>query len=157
YLRFYLKYIEPQREKIEAGIFDAAGVRGFAAFDAIMGLQFQNLVLNNIPLVLEKLSINLAQLRSASPYFQNQTRRQRACQIDLLIDTKYAVYLCEIKLRAKLAASVIDEVAEKATRLNVDRTKSLRRVLIYLGDLASGVGESGAFDQLIPFQDFLQT
>jgi hypothetical protein len=156
YLRFYLKYIEPAREKIDAGIFDSDAVRSFAAFDAIMGLQFQNLVLNNIPLVLESLKVNLSHLRSASPYFQNQTRRQKACQIDLLIDTKYAVYICEIKLRAKLPLPIIDEVAEKAARLKLDRTRSLRRVLIYLGELAPGIEASGAFDQLIPFDQFLQ-
>lgn len=156
YLRFYLKYIEPARDKIDAGIFDSEGVRGFEAFDAIMGLQFQNLVLNNIPLILKALKVNLTQLRSASPYFQNQTRRQKACQIDLLIDTRYAVYLCEIKFRARLPLATVDEVVEKAARLKVDRTKSLRRVLIYLGDLAPGIEASGAFDQLIPFERFLQ-
>lgn len=84
YLRFYLKYIAPLREKIDAGIFDSEGVRSFAAFDSIMRLQFQNLVLNNIPRVLQILKVNPSHLRSASPYFQNQTRRQKACQIDLL-------------------------------------------------------------------------
>jgi AAA+ ATPase superfamily predicted ATPase len=156
YLRFYLKYIEPQREKIAAGIFDSERVRSFAAFDAIMGLQFQNLVLNNIPLVLEALKINLSHIRSASPYFQNATGRQKACQVDLLIDTKYAVYLCEIKFRTKLGSSILDEVAERASRLKVDRSKSLRRVLIYLGDLAHNIEASGAFDQLIAFEQFLQ-
>jgi len=155
YLRFYLKYIADAREKIDAGIFDFEGVRSLAAFDAIMGLQFQNLVLNNIPLILETLKVNLSHLRSASPYFQNQTRRQKGCQIDLLIDTKYAVYLCEIKLRTKLPSSIVDEVAQKAARLKVDRTKSLRRVLIYLGELAPGIEDSGAFDHLIPFERFL--
>ena len=100
--------------------------------------------------------MNLSHVRSASPYFQNQTRRQKGCQIDLLIDTKYAVYLCEIKLRPKLPMSIADEVGERAARLKVDRTKSLRRVLIYLGELAPGIEASGAFDQLIPFERFLQ-
>jgi uncharacterized protein len=156
YLRFYLKYIEPQRQKIDAGIFDSDRIRSFAAFDAIMGLQFQNMVLNNLPLVLEVLKINVSQLRSASPYFQNETARQKACQVDLLIDTKYAVYLCEIKFRAKLSSSIVAEVAEKAARLKVQGGKSLRRVLIYMGNLAEDIEAGGAFDQLIPFEQFLQ-
>ena len=155
YLRFYLKYIEPVREKIDAGLFDSDSVRHFAAFDAIVGLQFQNLVLNNIPQVLETLQINLSQLRSASPYFQQKTLRQQACEIDLLIDTQYAVYLCEIKFRRRITATVADEIAEKASRLKIDRHKSLRRVLIYLGELNPGVQDSGAFDHLIPFEQFL--
>jgi uncharacterized protein len=156
YLRFYLKYIEPVREKIESGILDSDSVRSFATFDAIMGLQFENLVLNNIPLVLKGLRINLTHVRSASPYFQNETRRGEACQVDLLIDTKYAVYLCEIKFRTKLNSSIVDEVAEKAKRLKIDRGKSLRRVLIYMGELAPGLEASGAFDLLIPFEQFLR-
>jgi len=155
YLRFYLKYIEPVREKINAGILDSESAHSFAAFDAIMGLQFENLVLNNISQTLNTLRINLAHLRSASPFFQNETRRQKACQIDLLIDTRYAIYLCEIKFRAKLRSSIVDEVAEKARRLKFDRSKSLRRVLIYMGDLPPIVEASGAFDQLIPFEQFL--
>lgn len=155
YLRFYLKYIEPAREKIEAGVLGSEESRSFAAFDAIMGLQFQNLVLNNLPLVLRQLRIAPARLRSASPYFQNETRRQRACQIDLLIDTQYAVYVCEIKFQRTLSLSVLEEVAQKAARLKIDRAKSVRRVLIYMGELAEGIEESGAFDELLAFERFL--
>lgn len=42
YLRFYLKYIEPNRTKIENLKF-----RILPAWDSIMGIQFENLVLNN--------------------------------------------------------------------------------------------------------------
>jgi uncharacterized protein len=155
YLRFYLKYIEPAREKIMAGIFESRTLQSFSAFDGILGLQFQNLVLNNLPLVLQQLKIPPAQVRSASPYFQNKTGRQKACQIDLLIDTKYAVYLCEIKFRQRLAVSIIDEVADTATKLKMVPGKSLRRVLIYMGELAAGIADGGAFDELISFERFL--
>jgi hypothetical protein len=50
----------------------------------------------------------------------------------------------------------LDEVAERASRLKADRSKSLRRVFIYLGDLAHNIEASGAFDQLIAFEQFLQ-
>jgi hypothetical protein len=154
YLRFYLKYIEPAREKIAAGLFDSAGMTSFAAFDAIMGLQFQNLVLNNLPLLLERLEIPPAQVRSAAPYFQNKTARQAACQIDLLIDTKYAVYVCEIKFRRQLGLSIVDEVAQKVGKLKLGAGKVVRRVLIYIGKLAPGIEASGAFDRSISFEDF---
>lgn len=157
YLRFYLKYIEPVREKIEGGVLGPAESRSFASFDAVMGLQFQNLVLNNLPLLLRRLRIAPARLRSAAPYFQNETRRHRACQIDLLIDTQYSTYVCEIKFQRKLSASVVSEVMEKSARLNIGKGKSLRRVLIYMGELAAGIEESGAFDELVAFERFLGT
>lgn len=155
YLRFYLKYIEPVREKIEADVLGSTEPRSFATFDAIMGLQFQNLVLNNLPLVLRRLRIAPARLRSAAPYFQNEIRRQRACQIDLLIDTQYSTYICEIKFQRKLTTSVVDEVMEKSARLRIGKGKSLRRVLIYMGELAAGIEESGAFDELLAFERFI--
>ena len=128
---------------------------GIPTVSEIKGIS-DHLVLNNIPLLLKTLQINLAHLRSASPYFQNETRRQKACQVDLLIDTKYAVYLCEIKFRTKLSFSIVDEITEKARRLKVDRGKSLRRVLIYMGELTPSLEASGAFDQLVSFEQFLQ-
>jgi AAA+ ATPase superfamily predicted ATPase len=155
YLRFYLKYIEPAREKIEADIFDSRGARSFVAFDGIMGLQFQNLVLNNLPLVLQQLKIPPEQVRSASPYFQNKTGRQDACQVDLLIDTKYAVYMCEIKFQKRLDISIVEEVADKAGKLKISSGKSLRRVLIYMGELAKGIEESRGFDEVVSFEPLL--
>lgn len=37
------------------------------------------------PSVIAEAEVNLFHVRGASPYFQNLTRRQKACQIDLLI------------------------------------------------------------------------
>lgn len=155
YLRFYLKYIEPVREKIEAGVYDSEEVRSFTAFDGIMGLQFQTLVLNNLPLVLQQLKISPEQVRSASPYFQNRTGRQEACQVDLLIDTKYAVYVCEIKFQRRLTVSVVEEVAEKVGKLKVEAGKSLRRVLIHMGELGKAIEEGAGFDEVVSFERFL--
>jgi len=64
------------------------------------------------------------------------------------------VYLCEIRLRAKLSSKIVDEVNEKARLLTVDRGKSLRRVLIHMGELAPAIQASGAFDQIVPFERF---
>lgn len=156
YLRFYLKYIEPVRGKILTGLFESQDVQSFSAFDSIMGLQFQNLVLNNLPAVIRQLKIPAAQVRSAAPYFQNKTARQRACQIDLLIDTKYAVYVCEIKFQQRLSATVAEEVADKAAALKVAPGKTVRRVLIYMGELPATLEESSAFDAVIAFEQFLK-
>lgn len=153
YLRFYLKYVEPVRHRVETGTLNPDDIPPFAAFDAIVGLQLENLVLNNIPLVLK--TLNIRHVRSASPYFQHQTLRQKACQIDLLIDTQHAVYLCEIKRSSRLKSSIVDEISEKARRLKIDRGKSLRRVLIYAGELDPGIEVSGALDQIVPFERFL--
>ena len=156
YLRFYLKYIEPARDRIASGVHDGRGAADFSRFESILGLQFENLVLNNLPEVLGLLSINPAQVVSASPYFQNRTQRQQARQVDLLIDTRYAVYVCEIKFRRRIARTVVDEISAKADKLRIDRSKSLRRVLIHVGELASAVEESMALDHIVSFDRLLK-
>ena len=155
YLRFFLKYIEPVKESVNSGIYEEQGVIPIQSFEGILGLQFENLVLNNLPQVLKLLQINSSQVRSASPYFQNKTKRQKSCQIDLLIDTKYAIYICEIKFRKHITGKVVDEVQEKAKRLNIDSCKSVRKALIYVGEMASDVEKRGAFDHIISFEQLL--
>ena len=156
YMRFYLKYIEPVSERINSAVYDEEGVMPLQSFESILGLQFENLVLNNLSQVLKMLCVNSSQFRSASPYFQNKTKRQQACQIDLLIDTKYAIYICEIKFRKCITTKVIDEIQEKAKCLKYDSSKSLRKVLIYVGELSQTVKESDAFDHMISFDRFLK-
>ena len=47
YSRFYLKYVEPSADAIDADSFAFAGLEQFPGWETDMGLQFENLVLNN--------------------------------------------------------------------------------------------------------------
>lgn len=47
YLRFYLKYIQKYKTKIERNAFDFKSLYALPGWDAIIALQFENLVLNN--------------------------------------------------------------------------------------------------------------
>ena len=91
----------------------------------------------------------------ASPYFQRKTRRHDACQIDLLIHTRSTLYVCEIKLRGRIEASVLNEVSEKMQKLDGRSKYSVRPVLIYQGELASGIKSTDFFSRLIPAADLL--
>lgn len=57
HLRFYLKYIFPNKGKIEKGQYKPASVSSLVNWEAIMGLQFENLVLNNHQKILDCLNI----------------------------------------------------------------------------------------------------
>lgn len=94
YLRFYLRYIDPKKEKIEQGLFRNIHLEQLANWDALMGYQFENLVINNLDAVIRRLGIAPESILSAAPYFQRKTRRHAACQIDLLIQTKKTIYVC---------------------------------------------------------------
>ena len=157
YLRFYLKYIDPVKEQIADNIYGTRPLERLPGWDSIIGLQFENLVLNNIPFLLQVLSISPTSVLNASPYFQNKTNRHKGCQIDLLIQTKNTIYVAEIKLRKKIPTAVIEEVREKIRRLKPPRIMSVRPILIYEGELAASIPEDDFFDKLICFSDLLET
>ena len=134
YLRFYLKYIGPNSQNIEKIGRLGISVSQFSSFDVVMGIQFENLVLNNQPILWNKLSIPTEDIAQSGPYFQRQSVSRRSCQIDCLIQTKTNIlYICEVKFkRARLGVEVIAELEEKARKLVVPRNFSVRLVIIHV-------------------------
>ena len=157
YLRFYLKYIENKKELIEKKLYQDVDLENLPDWTSIMGLQFENLVLNNLHQIIKILGISSESLYSASPYFQNATKRQPGCQVDLLIQTKHTTYLVEMKFCKTIGTEVITEVIEKITRLKIPKTISLRPVLIYQGELSEQVVKENFFSNLIAFEELLLT
>jgi hypothetical protein len=124
-------------------------------WNTILGLQFENLILNNIQPLAKQLQLARTPLIAAAPYFQKQTARRKGCQVDLLILTKHSLYVVEIKLRKSIEPQVIDEVKEKVRRLPADSERSIRTVLVYEGQLNKNVEDEGYFDFTIPFAQLL--
>jgi len=155
YLRFYLRYLDRQKEKIEQGLFRDAHLEQLVNWDAVMGYQFENLILNNLGAVIRRLDIPPESILSAAPYFQRATRRHDACQIDLLIHTRNTLYVCEIKFRHRIDAAVMDEVQQKTEKLPGRSKHSVRPVLIYEGELAPAIQRSDFFCRLISAADLL--
>ena len=155
YTRFYLKYIKPARKRIAGGIYEEKPLSSLTAWDTIVGLQFENLVLNNIPALVKAAGLKNTTILDAGPYFQNRTLRRDACQVDLLLRTKSAVYLFECKFREKIPHKTIAEMQEKVRRLKLPRTLSVRTGLIYEGTLENGIEEDDYFDYFIPFGKLL--
>ncbi len=159
YLRFYLKYIQANKEKIERQLFESRSLSSLPGWEMIMGFQFENLVLNNLKEVCSRLKIERQDIVMAGPFFQRPTKRQKGCQIDLLIQTSYrTLYLCEIKFVAsEVKSKVIAEVEEKIKRLSVPIGYSVRPVLIHVNGISQTVKESEFFSQIIDFADFFKT
>jgi uncharacterized protein len=150
YLRFYLKYIEPHRMQIEKGRTQLP-----AAWHTVMGLQFENLVLNNFRLVYALLGLDPSEIVYDNPYFQRQTQRQRGCQIDYLIQSRFnTLWICEVKFsKEPIGVRIIKEVQDKLDRLNV-RNFSLRPVLIHVNGVTDEVVEADFFAKIIDFGQF---
>lgn len=153
YLRFYLKYIEPQRTQIEKN-----RVVTPPAWTTIMGLQFENLVLNNFHRVYQLLGLNPNEVIYDNPYFQRATKGHPGCQVDYLIQTKFnTLYVCEIKFsKEPIGLSVVNEVQQKIDQITKPKSFSVRPILIHVNGVTSDVIESEFFAKIIDFGQFLQ-
>jgi hypothetical protein len=141
---------EPHRDQIIKGRFQSIALEQLDQWDTIMGLQFENLVLENLGVVFKQLRIPHHAVLHAGPYRQSKTQRKQGCQIDLLSQTKRSVYLCEIKFKSQISTSVIQEVDRKIGAIKLPKNQSIRTVLIYDGQLAPSIEVDQAFDFLIP-------
>lgn len=153
YLRFYLKYIGPSRAKIEH-----QRLLSFPSWEAIMGYQFENLVLNNRLELYKLLSLPISDIVYDNPYFQRETKSHRGCQIDLLIQTRHLIlYLVEIKFSQNpIDPSVIDEVQMKMDRLATGgRLFSIRPILVYVNGITPALKKSDFFTKTIDFGQLL--
>ena len=159
YVRFYLKYLLPNKTKIEKGLYRKNSIVSLSGWESIMGLQFENLVLNNDLRVIELLGIPLEELLFSNSYFQKKTKAFAVCQIDLLIQTKFnCIYPCEIKFsKSEINAKVIDEMQQKIQRLKIPKSFSYRPVLIHINGVQKKVIESGFFSKVIDFSQLLKS
>ena len=155
YVRFYLKFIAPRAEAVRKGVFLLSSMDHLPGWRSILGVQFETLVLNNLPAILPRLGLGNALVLSAAPYLRKATKRGEGTQIDLLVQTRTAVHVVEIKRRASIPPSVEDEVREKVKRLRLPRRLSVRTALVYDGEIAPDIEENGYFDALIPFDSLL--
>lgn len=152
YLRFYLKYIEPLRTQIEKNRIVVP-----PAWTAIMGIQFENLVLNNFHSVYKLLNIDPNEVVYDNPYFQRSTKTQQGCQIDYMIQVKFnTLYMCEIKFsKERIGLSIVKEVQQKMDRLIKPKNFSIRPILIHVNGISDAVQESDFFAKIIDFSQFL--
>lgn len=157
YARFYLKYIEPVTGMIDANAYRFDGLEQFSGWDSIMGLQFENLVLNNYPLLLAPLHLGNAMVTSAAPYIRrgSSSEGREGVQIDLLLQTRMSMYVVEIKRKAHIGREIIDEVRRKCARLTKRNDISLRTAIVYDGDITPSVEADGYFDAIVPFSRLL--
>ena len=158
YLRYYLKYIFPYLRKIKKGLFKKSSPFRLPGWEGIMGLQFENLVLNNRPEIWSELGIDTEEIVYENSYFQNKNAKQQGCQIDYLIQTRYNVlYVCEIKFsRHPIGLGVVDEMQSKIKALSVPKGYSIVPVLIHLNGVADSLEESDFFFKTIDFSCILK-
>ena len=156
YTRFYLRYIAPRYRAIEKGLFKFASLDQLKGWDSMLGLQFENMVLNHLDDFLPRIGLDRALVLSASPYLRKPGKGVRGCQIDLLVLTERTAFVVEVKRRKEIGHGIIDEVKAKVEALRVPKNLSVRTALVYEGSLSPRIEADRYFDFVVDAGCFLR-
>ena len=140
YTRFYLKYIEPVKNIIDDGSYAFTSLEQLKGMDAVLGLAFENLVVNHYRELLPRLGLSRALIESAAPFVKRGRAGKNGggCQVDLLIQAAQSCCVVEIKRRREISDDVVDEMKKKLNSLSLPKDLSVRTALVYDGG-AEGV------------------
>ena len=157
YSRFYLKCIRPAARIIDEGSYAFHSLAQFDEWNAIMGLAFENLVVNNYRELLEPLHMDKALILSAAPFRRATAVKsgRKGVQIDLLLQTKMSICVVEIKRKREIGREIVGEISAKCDRLMKRSGVSLRTALVYDGELAPSVEADGYIDSVVPARRLL--
>ena len=143
---------------IDSGAFEITGLDALEGIESVMGLAFENLVVNSCRELIPLLNLKGSLITSAAPYRRGGTagpRGRKGCQIDLLVQTRRTVCVVEIKRRREIDREVIREVDEKVRAIARPPGVSARAALVYSGHLSPVVAADGYFDAIVPFRKLL--
>ncbi len=160
YTRFYLKYVLPHETEILSDTYLFESLDTLPGWDTVLGLQFENLVVNNFRELVKPLHLEGIPVLSAVPYAKRVPKKRRGTgeeglQIDLLVQTRKSMYVVEVKRKGHVGESVEAEVAGKVAKLRHPRGVSVRTALVYEGELAPVVRGNGYFDAIVSASELL--
>lgn len=157
FIRFYLKYIEPNMPLITQDRFEHTSLSTLKNWETIAGLQFENLIINNKSLILNCLSIHGNDVLFDNPYFQRATNKKQGVQIDYLIVDKFnTIWLCEVKFSKNLISqSIIPDIQRKIQQLDISKNYSVRPVLIHVNGVTDELLGEQFFANIIDFGELL--
>lgn len=157
YVRFYLKAIYPHKNKIVQGNYDSSSIFHREGWKTTLGLQFENLVLNNVAQFYEHMHVRPHDVLRAGPFFQRPSTKYKGCQIDLLIQTVHnVIYLVEIKFsKNEVSGKIKNEVKQKMDNLVVPKGYSVKPVLIHVNGVSDQIFADRFFAHVVDFSDVL--
>lgn len=158
YVRFYLKFIEPRQVKIKSNRLQDVNLSSLPGWNAISGLAFENLVINNRKEIYSILNMSPEDVEFDNPFFQRKTMRQKGCQIDYMIQTRFkTLYVFEIKFsKEAIKKSIISEVEEKISRMSLPRGIAVLPVLVHVNGVMDSVLDEDYFHAMIDFSELLK-
>ncbi len=158
YIRFFLKYIEPNLSKIEKNSYDSVPVSKLPGFETMLGFQLETLLLKNRSMILQAIGVHPIDIVADNPYRQGPSESHGGCQIDYLIQTQtQTLYLCEFKFsKREVGYEIIEEMEKKEKSLITPKGFAKVSVLFHLGGVVASVYESQHFFRIIDLNDFLE-
>jgi len=159
YIRFYLKYIQPQKDKIDQNFFKNIELSQIIGIDSIMGFQVENLLLQNRQELLDSIGVSPTDCVFDNPYFQKQNVRQLGLQIDYLVQTKSNnIFICEFKFsRGTIGSEVIDQVKQKIEKFKIPKGFAVSSVLFYMGEISEAIITDNFFYRVVDISQFVET
>ncbi len=156
YLRFYIKYMEPNLEKIRTNTYQDLRLSQLPNWETIMGIQVENLLLNNRQALIQALGLTSSDIVADNPYIQKRTTKTKGCQIDYLVQTRVkTLYVCEFKFRKKeLGLEIIESMQDKLSRFSTPKGFAVVPVLVHAGGVQESVDEQNYFYRIIDIEDF---
>ena len=156
-MRFYLKLIEPNLDKIKKGAFESMQISKLQGFDAHIGLQIEHLLLYNRKDLLKAIGIDPSDVVADGAYRQTKTSSKAGCQIDYIVQTvTHNLYVCEFKFkRREITGEVMQQAKDKIHALSVPRGFACIPVLFHISGVCAMVQTSGYFYRIIDIKDFL--
>lgn len=157
YIRFYLKVIQPNLNKINLNSFTKLDIMKLPGFDAHIGLQVENLLMQNRKALIEAIGLQPSEIVADGAYRQFANSRQDGCQIDYLIQTEtHNLFICEFKFkRLELDKQIINEVESKIQKLKVPRGFSVIPVLFHIGGISDAIATSEYFYRIINIETLM--
>ncbi|MBX3487190.1 MAG: AAA family ATPase [Candidatus Paracaedibacteraceae bacterium] len=158
YTRFYLKYIQPNIDRIKSNAFLDAPLTQLPGYQTVLGFQVECLLLQNRQILIKQLGINSSDILFDNPYSQKASTRAKGCQIDYLIQTRSNhLYVCEFKAGQKdISTDITDEVQTKIDRLSIPKGYATIPVLIHIGNIPDSVIDSNYFFRIIDIETLIQ-
>jgi AAA+ ATPase superfamily predicted ATPase len=163
WLRFYFTLMAPHMKLIRlntgAGLFEKLSQNQLSSF---WGRAFERLIEKNLPQLLNHLDIELGDILTYGPYFQQGARRlgggeRPGVQIDLVLKKRdNTICLIECKFTEKpVGIEVATEMAEKIERLTIPKKWSVQTILISATGVTSELRKAESFDHILDLKAIL--
>lgn len=155
YTRFFLRYVEPNREKIRKGQYRFSSLAMLPGWVTVLGLAFESLVVNHALELLPFFHLQGVPIDSVAPYAKRGGKKGDGVQVDLMIQTRRSVYLVEVKRKGEIGEEVEAEMVEKRSRLKIPPEMTIRYGLVYDGRISEVVRGNAFFDAIVSSREML--